>query len=278
MAERLATRYRTALVTGASTGLGRAFATMLLAEGVAVWGTSREAGRLAELARDHPGAFHPAVMELGDAAAATRAFREAEQAAGGFDLVVNNAGYGVFGVFAEVDFSVWREQLNVMLVNTALISHLALQGLRARGRGALVNVSSLAAEFPLPFQSAYNIAKAGLTALGESLLIECAGTGVVVIDLRPGDFRTDFEGAVRRPPAGQGDARLPRVWAAFERMMRGGPPPEEAAAALRRALHRGKSGTVRCGRFFQAVVAPLLARFGSLPLKRRVQAGYFDLN
>lgn len=278
MAERLATRYRTALVTGASTGLGRAFATMLLAEGVAVWGTSREAGRLAELARDHPGAFHPVVMELGDAEAATRAFREVEQAAGGFDLVVNNAGYGVFGVFAEVDFSVWREQLNVMLVNTALISHLALQGLRTRGRGALVNVSSLAAEFPLPFQSAYNIAKAGLTALGESLMIECAGTGVVVIDLRPGDYRTDFEGAVRRPPTGQGDARLQRVWAAFERMMRGGPPPEEAAAALRRALHRGKSGTVRCGRFFQAVVAPLLARFGSLPLKRRVQAGYFDLD
>jgi NAD(P)-dependent dehydrogenase (short-subunit alcohol dehydrogenase family) len=184
----------------------------------------------------------------------------------------------VFGAFADVDFAVWREQLNVMLINTALISRLALPGMRARGRGALVQVSSLAAEFPLPFQSAYNMAKAGLTALSESLMIECAGTGVAVIDLRPGDYRTDFEGAVRRPPEGQQDARMPRVWAAFEKMMRGGPPPAEAAAALRRALMRGRSGTVRCGRFFQAVVAPFLARFGSLPLKRRVQSGYFDLN
>jgi short-subunit dehydrogenase len=248
MADRLATRYRTALVTGASTGLGRAFTAMLLAEGVA------------------------------DSEAVIRAFRAAESEAGGFDLVVNNAGYGVFGAFADVDFSVWREQLNVMLVNTALLSHLALAGMRTRGRGALVNVSSLAAEFPLPFQSAYNMTKAGLSALNESLIIECAGTGVTVIDLRPGDFRTDFEGSVRRPPSGQGDPRIPRVWAAFEKMMRGGPPPTEAAAALRRALVRGKSGTIRCGRFFQAVVAPFLARFGSLPLKRRVQAGYFDLD
>jgi short-subunit dehydrogenase len=278
MADRLATRYRTALVTGASTGLGRAFTAMLLAEGVAVWGTSREAGRLTGLVREHPGTFHPVALELADSEAVIRAFRAAESEAGGFDLVVNNAGYGVFGAFADVDFSVWREQLNVMLVNTALLSHLALAGMRTRGRGALVNVSSLAAEFPLPFQSAYNMTKAGLSALNESLIIECAGTGVTVIDLRPGDFRTDFEGSVRRPPSGQGDPRIPRVWAAFEKMMRGGPPPTEAAAALRRALVRGKSGTIRCGRFFQAVVAPFLARFGSLPLKRRVQAGYFDLD
>ena len=96
----------------------------------------------------------------------------------------------------------------MMLINTARLSHAAVRGLRARGGGALVNISSLAAEFPLPFQPAYNMAKSGLTALNESLMIECAGTGVAVIDLRPGDFRTDFEGSVRRPPAGQGDARL----------------------------------------------------------------------
>jgi hypothetical protein len=64
---------------------------------------------------------------------------------------------------------------------------------------------------------------------------------------------------------------------AFEAMMRSGPPPEHAAAALRRALLRHRSGTVRTGRFFQAVFAPFLARFGSLDLKRRVQARYFDV-
>ena len=60
--------------------------------------------------------------------------------------------------------------------------------------------------------------------------------------------------------------------------MRGGPAPAHAAASVRRALLRNRSGTVRTGRFFQAMVAPFLARFGSLALKRRIQAGYFDVS
>jgi len=182
----------------------------------------------------------------------------------------------VFGDFAATDFTVWQEQLEVMLINTARLSHAALSGLRARNHGALVNLSSLAAEFPLPFQSAYNMAKAGLTALSESLMVETAGSGVIVLDVRPGDYRTDFEGSVRRPP-GQPSPAMERAWAAFHRMTLTGPTPAHAAAALRRALLRRRSGTVRCGRFFQAVAAPLLARFGSLPVKRRIQAKYFDL-
>jgi hypothetical protein len=72
-------------------------------------------------------------------------------------------------------------------------------------------------------------------------------------------------------------ARMPRVRVAFEKMMRSGPAPAHAAAALQAALERGRSGTVRTGRVFQAVVAPFLARFGSLSLKRKIQEKYFDL-
>ena len=67
------------------------------------------------------------------------------------------------------------------------------------------------------------------------------------------------------------------VWAAFIGMMQSGPSPVHAAEALRRALLRGRSGTVRTGRFFQAVLGPFLARFGSLALRRRVQEKYFGL-
>ena len=276
---RVSDLYRTAFVTGASTGLGRAFAEMLLADGVRVWGTARDTARLAPLAA-WP-AFTAVVLDLRDGARSAAVFHEAEKAAGGFDLVINNAGYGVFGDFAATDFSVWQEQLEVMLVNTARLSHAALRSLLARPaagrRGALVNISSLAAEFPLPFQSAYNMTKAGLTALNESLMMEVAGTGIVVLDVRPGDYRTVFEGSVRRPAAAP-TPRMARAWAAFERMMKSGPAPAQAAVALRRALLRQRSGTVRIGRFFQAVLAPFLARFGSLGLRRRIQAGYFDVS
>ena len=267
----LSSRYRTAFVTGASTGLGKAFAEMLLAEGVEVWGTARDAARLP--ARDK---FHAVALELGDGAAAEKIFLAADAAAGGFGLVINNAGFGAFGSFAHTDFAVWQSQLEMMLVNTARLSHAALRGMLARRRGALVNISSIAAEFALPYQSAYNMTKAGLSALNESLMYETRGTGVMILDFRPGDYRTDFEGSVRRPPGAPGPGQE-RTWLAFERMMAGGPPPAHAAASLRRALQRGRSGTVRTGRFFQAVLAPLLARFGSLALKRRIQAKYFDL-
>lgn len=275
-APRVSDRHRTAFVTGASTGLGRAFAEMLIREGVRVWGTSRDANRLADLGQRHVSLFTAVTLDLRDADAAERAFRAAETAAGGFDLVVNNAGFGLLAEYVEVDFAAWREQLEVMLVEPARLSHLALAGMLARNRGALVNISSLAAEFPLPFQSAYNMAKSGLSALSESLMIETAGTGVVVIDFRPGDYRTDFDRSVSRPQP-KPSPRLTRAWAAFEAMMRSGPPPEHAAEALRRALIRHRSGTVRTGRFFQAVFAPFIARFGSLGLKRRVQARYFDV-
>lgn len=272
----LSSRYRTAFVTGASTGLGRAFADMLLAEGIEVWGTAREAARLA--ARPN---FHPVALDLTDGAAAERVFLEADQAAGGFDVVVNNAGFGAFGSYAHTDFAIWEHQFNVMLVNTARLAHAALRGMLARRRGALVNISSIAGEFGMPYQAAYNSIKAGLSALNESLMYEVKDTGVVVIDFRPGDYRTDFEGSVRRPdqpgldPLNAG--RMARAWTSFESMMRTGPAPAHAAASLRRALARGRSGTVRSGRFFQAGLAPFLARSAPLALKRRIQEIYFGL-
>lgn len=264
-------RYRTAFVTGASTGLGRAFAEMLLAEGVEVWGTARDPARLP--AREK---FHPVVLELADGAATEKIFLEADRAAGGFDVVINNAGYGVFGGFAEAEFSVWQQQIELMLVNTARLSHAALRGMLARRRGALVNISSLAAEFPMPYQAAYNVVKSGLSALNESLMLETEGTGVIIIDFRPGDYRTDFDSSVRRPAAIT-DPRQQRAWAAFGRLMVSGPLPAHAAENLRRALLRGRSGTVRTGRFFQAVLGPFLARFGSLSFRRKIQAKYFGL-
>jgi hypothetical protein len=71
---------------------------------------------------------------------------------------------------------------------------------------------------------------------------------------------------------------MARAWTAFKNLMRSGPDPAGAAASLRAALLRNRSGTVRSGRFFQAVMAPFLARFGSQGLKRRIHARYFDIS
>jgi len=265
----------TAFVTGASAGLGRAFALMLLADGVRVWGSSRDASRLAGLAAGRPGAFHPVALDLGDAGGAVRAFAGAlEAAGGGFDWVVNNAGYGVFGEFASTDPAVWRAQVGAMLGTVLSISHAAFGSMRGRGRGCLVHVSSLAAEFPLPYMSGYNVAKAGLSALSESLMFESRGTGVRVIDFRPGDYRTDFNRSMHK---GSLSAAAEAAWAALEAGLAEAPPPERAARDLRRALLSGRGGIVRSGSLFQARLAPAMARLAPASWVRRASARYFGL-
>ena len=134
--QRLSETYRSAFVTGVSSGLGRAFADMLLAEGVQVWGTSRDESRLKDLS-PVPG-FNAVVMDLDSAAEAEAVFaKAAEQAGGCFDLVIMNAGYGVFAPFASVHFSVWQRQLEAMLITHSRLSHAALVRLLPRKRGCV---------------------------------------------------------------------------------------------------------------------------------------------
>lgn len=257
----LSTRYRTALVTGASSGIGQALAKMLRAEGVAVWGTARDPARLAEWTSD--GGFRAVALDLGDEAAAVAAYAAASGEAGGFDLVINNAGFGHFGRFAEEDFAVWRGQLEAMLLTTMRLAHEAMREMQSRDRGCLVNVASLATEFPLPLMSGYNVTKAGLSALSESLLIETKDSGVSVIDFRPGDYRTGFNAsmtpAARSSPPNR-DPLAARCWAVLEANLQAAPLPEQAADELRRALARGFRGMLRSGGWFQARAAPLLMR------------------
>ena len=264
--------HHTAFVTGASSGLGAAFVEMLLADGVRVWGTARDSARLP--VREN---FSPVTLDLADPLAAGKVFLDAAEAAGGaFDLVINNAGYGIFSQFAAADFAVWQAQLDAMLSATFQLTHVALRQMLARRHGCLVNVSSLAAEFPLPFMSGYNVAKAGLSALSESLIFETRGTGISVIDFRPGDYRTSFNQAMTRSSAEPNEIEA-RAWQCLETNLQAAPPPARAAADLRRALLRGCSGTVRSGSFFQARLAPLLARLAPLALRRAVLRLYYGI-
>lgn len=268
--------YRTALVTGGAEGLGRAIARMLAAEGLRVWATSRRIERLDGLAAEAGGAIRPLRLSLEEPASVDLAYAQAvEEADGAIDLVVNNAGYGVFGEFAAVSAEEWEKQVAAMLGGSLRLAHRAWSQWRKSGRpGGLVNVSSLAAEFPLPFMAGYNAVKAGLSALSESLIMEARGTPVVVIDFRPGDYRTGFNAAIR-PQAGS--ATVQGVWRRLDAMIAAAPDPARAAVHLRRALRRNRSGVVRSGTWFQAAVAPAAARFLPERLKRALTARYFQL-
>lgn len=274
---RLSEKYGTVFITGASSGLGLAYTEMLLAEGLQVWGTSRDAARLRELSSRE--GFHPVILDLGNPAQAEASFRKAEQETdGGFDLVIQNAGYGLFAPFAAVDAAQWQAQLECMVLSFARLSHAAFSGMLRRRKGTLVQVSSLAVEFPLPFMSGYNMAKAAVSALSESLMLEARGSGVVVIDFRPGDYCTDFNRAMKRgDDASLRDPRVANAWERLEQNLREAPGASHAARNLRRALSRGRSGIVRSGSFFQARVACAFAFLSPAPLRRLASAIYFKV-
>ncbi|GAB5562095.1 MAG: SDR family oxidoreductase [Synoicihabitans sp.] len=268
---------RSVFVSGASRGLGRAFAEYWLSRGADVWGTARNADALVDLAK-HP-AFRPVIFDLRDREGVLAAFTQAEKAAGGFDLVVNNAGYGLFGELTAIEAAQWEDQLTSMLTHLMVLVRRQVQLLKDRGRNScLVNVSSLAVEFPLPFMSGYNVVKAGLSALSESLLMELDGTSVRVVDFRPGDYRTDFNRAMRPVNEESDDSsHLRRAWMALEQNIENAPLPERAAADLHRALAMGRQGIVRSGGAFQAVVAPFLLKIAPERLARAVRWRYFGL-
>jgi NADP-dependent 3-hydroxy acid dehydrogenase YdfG len=274
---KLSARFSTALVTGASGGLGGAFAEMLLAEGIAVWGTSRHENRLSNLVGQKN--FFPVTLDLADRLSLETALASAAEAAGGaFDLVVNNAGFGLFGRFDEVSSLQWRQQLEATLLGSVQVAHFAARSLFARNHGSLVNVSSVAVDYPLPFMSGYNIAKAGLSALSESLIFESRGRNVTVIDFRPGDYCTQFNHAMHlnsTAVAPSADARLPRAWKILEVNLAAAPLPERAARDLRAALLRGRSGICYSGGFFQTRLAPLFSRLAPASLRRAIAARYF---
>jgi NAD(P)-dependent dehydrogenase (short-subunit alcohol dehydrogenase family) len=249
---------------------------MLLAEGVRVWGTARDLSRLQSLTKNS--AFTGVVLDLEKPDEAVAAFSSAAVVAGGFDLVVNNAGYGVFAPFHVADFSLWQKQFDAMLGTTARLAHAALRDMLAAKRGCIVNVASLATDFPLPFMTGYNVAKAGLSALSESLIFETRGTGVTVIDFRPGDFRTGFNQTMQSGSGTAGDdVRLRRAWQSLEKNLNNAPAPSFAAQGLRKALFRRRSGTVRCGTLFQAWLAPFFVRFIPNSLRRFSTARYFGI-
>ncbi len=275
MGRRLSRIYRTALVTGASAGLGLAMARALAAEGLEVWATSRDTTRV-PLGKG----IHPVALDLSTPQSVARFcdqfFRDVPE----LDVLVNNAGYGAFFPFEAFPPDEIDAQLQVLLNGPIHLSRAAYAGMRARPSTptAIVNVSSLAADFPIPFMSLYTAAKAGLSGFTRTLALEARGSKVAVIDFMPGDYCTGFNSAVKRVSAGV-DA-LPaceRAWSQIEAHVNAGPDPAKAAEDLCRALARHRSGPVATGTFFQATLGPLLARFANWRAVERSLSGYYRL-
>jgi short-subunit dehydrogenase len=178
-----------ALVTGASSGIGRALAERLAARGFTVAIAARRRPLLDELAAEiakNGGRAHVIELDVSDADATVLAVERAWDELGGLDLVIANAGFGSNAHATKLQWSQVAPILRVDALGAIATLTAALPRMVARGSGHLVGISSLAGTRGLPTSAAYSAAKAALSTFLESLRVDLGGTGVHVTDVRPG--------------------------------------------------------------------------------------------
>ncbi|WP_030164636.1 SDR family NAD(P)-dependent oxidoreductase [Spirillospora albida] len=189
--------YRTALVTGASSGIGESFARILAGRGTDLVIVARRADRLDALARELVERYRVAVEVL--AADLTdpgqRGEVERRLRAEPVELLVNNAGYGAFGAFAEIPLDDQLAEIELNVSALVRLTHAALPGMLGRGRGGVLNVASMSGYAPSPGSATYGATKAYVISFSESLHAEVAGKGVHVTALCPGFTRTEDDAA-----------------------------------------------------------------------------------
>jgi NAD(P)-dependent dehydrogenase (short-subunit alcohol dehydrogenase family) len=182
------------LITGCSTGLGRALAEAVIASGHSAVVTARDVEKVADLAADKSDRVLPLPLDLTDTAQIRYAVGKAEEQFGGIDVLVNNAGYGYRAAVEEGDDSDIRALFETQFFGAVAMIKAVLPGMRARRSGAIVNISTIGVQIMPAGSGYYAASKAALEAMSGALRGELQPLGISVTVVEPGAFRTDFAG------------------------------------------------------------------------------------
>jgi len=174
------------LVTGASSGIGLACATALQAKGHTVYGSSRDIKRIKSVS------FKPIEMDVTDDASVKAAIDKIIKAEGHIDVLVNNAGNGVTGPAYAMPVESAKKQFEVNFFGVVRVSSEVLPKMIEAKQGMIINMSSLAGLFGLPYQSMYSASKYAIEGYSQSLRMELRNIGIKVVLINPGDFKSDF--------------------------------------------------------------------------------------
>lgn len=187
----------TALITGASAGIGAEFARQLAAEGTDLVVVARRLEALEALKKEVEGRHgircEVLARDLGSAEAPAAIHAETERRGIVVDWLVNNAGFGTNGRLAELSLEREMEEIRLNVLSLAVLTRLYLPGMISRGRGRIVNLGSVGSFVPVPFMATYGATKAFVLSFSEALATELEGTGVHVLALCPGATRTEFQ-------------------------------------------------------------------------------------
>jgi NAD(P)-dependent dehydrogenase (short-subunit alcohol dehydrogenase family) len=182
------------LITGCSTGLGRALAEAVIAAGHNAVVTARDVGKVADLAVANADRVFALSLDVTDTAQVTNAVSQAAEKFGGVDVLVNNAGYGYRAAVEEGDDPDIRALFETQFFGPVAMIKAVLPGMRARRSGAIVNISTIGVQIMPAGSGYYAASKAALEGMSGALLGELKPLGISVTVVEPGAFRTDFAG------------------------------------------------------------------------------------
>jgi len=243
------------LVTGASSGIGAACASLLAQSGFRVYGSSRNPNF-------RPQAYRALEMDVTNDQSVERAVRRVMDEAGSIDALVNNAGSGLAGAVEDTSTEEAIRQMDVNFMGAFRVARVVLPTMRQRRSGVIVNVSSLGGLFGLPFQSFYSASKFALEGWTECLRHEVNPFGIRVVLVEPGDVKTGFTGnRVRAAAAGSAsayDKMFSKCMLAVEKEEQQGVPPEAIARLVCRIIQGSAKGPrYTCGQVAQRAAAVL---------------------
>ncbi len=223
------------LITGASSGLGRACAVALAAAGHKVYAASRRPPQ------DLPGC-RPLVLDVDSDTSVADAVAQLLATEARIDVLINCAGFGIAGAIEDTTTDEAKAQFETNFFGAVRVTRALLPKLRAQGDGLILNVGSLVTQLPVPFQAYYCASKAALESYSEALRFEVAGFGIRVCCIAPGNFNTGFT-AQRRRVSGWTESsayavRCEASIAWMEQDERNGLPPARFAGQVRRLIEQ----------------------------------------
>ena len=246
---------KTWFITGASRGFGREWTIAALERGDTVAATARDTTTLDDLVAQYGDAILPIQLDVNDRDAVFAAVKDAHDRYGSLDVVVNNAGYGQFGMIEEISEAEARAQFDTNVFGALFVTQAALPYLREQGSGHILQVSSIGGISAFPNIGIYNASKWALEAFSQSLAAEVADFGIRVTIIEPGAYSTDWGGASAKQATPNPAYDEFREKAAEQRKARAGNPGDPAAT--REAVLQ----------VVDAENPPLRIFFGDAPLK-----------
>jgi NAD(P)-dependent dehydrogenase (short-subunit alcohol dehydrogenase family) len=220
---------KTWFITGASRGFGREWTIAALERGDTVAATARDTSTLDDLVTKFGDDLLPLKLDVTDKDAVAAAVKDAHDRFGRLDVVVNNAGYGQFGMVEEISEQEARDQIETNVLGALWVTQAALPYLREQGSGHILQVSSIGGISAFPNIGIYNASKWALEGFSQSLAAEVADFGIKVTIIEPGAYSTDWGGASARHAAANPAYDAYREKAAEQRKARAGNPGDPVA-------------------------------------------------